>query len=46
MKATSEAAMQSPESFRCRAGVALPAPGGVLSLELRPYAVVRIDEQD
>jgi hypothetical protein len=40
---TAEAAMRSPEAFRARADEVRQAPNGRLSLELLPYAVVRID---
>lgn len=38
-----ETAMQSPESFRSQAGDLQPTSGGTLQVNLRPYAVVRID---
>jgi hypothetical protein len=40
---TVEAAMQAPEAYRAGAAEARPTTGGSLSLELLPYAVVRID---
>jgi hypothetical protein len=38
-----EAAMLLPESFRAEAGVLMPTAGGSLDLELRPFAIARID---
>jgi hypothetical protein len=38
-----EAAMHSPEEFRAKSGDLLPTSAGMLPLQLRPYAVARID---
>jgi hypothetical protein len=38
-----EEAMLSPESFRTSPGVLMHATGGSLQLELRPFAIARID---
>jgi len=38
-----EAAMRDPESFRDQAGDLLDTPDGAITLELLPYAIVRID---
>ncbi len=38
-------AITNPESFRMQAGAAYAPAGGLLELQLRPYAVVRIDEE-
>jgi hypothetical protein len=37
------AALRTPEDFRARGGEPAPASDGVLELELRPYAIARID---
>jgi hypothetical protein len=38
-----QAAMSSPESFRAAAGDLVPVRGGLLTVELRPFALARID---
>jgi hypothetical protein len=42
-EANVEAAMREPEAFRAEAGVEMLPKEGALELELRPYAVARID---
>jgi hypothetical protein len=39
---TAEAALRDPEAFRAKAGALLATENGVLSLDVRPYAVVRL----